>query len=118
MPGEDPWAMIDSLRRVLKLAPIALATSHRGLLVDPATLLHEQLDYLEHLAGEIAQLRRTGLNVDAIVRALFGGEQRLPGMQTTWRQASGGEFSSRRWVMAFLRPPSPTSRPGRMRTPD
>jgi ribonuclease/clavin/mitogillin len=118
MPGEDPWAMIDSLRRVLKLAPVALATSHRGLLVDPATLLHEQLDYLEHLAGEIAQLRRSGLNVDPIVRSLFGGEQRLPGMQTTWRKASGGEFSSRRWVMAFLRPPSPTSRPGRMRTPD
>jgi ribonuclease/clavin/mitogillin len=107
MPGEDPRAMIDSVRRVLKLAPAALATSHRGLLIDPAMLLREQLDYLEHLAGEIAQLRRSGLNVDAIVRALFGGEQMLPGTQTTWREASGGDFSSRRWVMAFLRPPSP-----------
>lgn len=110
MPGEDPWAMIDSLRSVLKLAPVALATSHRGLSVEPATLLHEQLDYLQRLAGKIGQLRRSGLNVDAIVHALFGGEQRLPGTQTTWREASGGEFSSRRWVMAFLRPPAPAIR--------
>jgi glyoxylase-like metal-dependent hydrolase (beta-lactamase superfamily II) len=105
MPGEDPWAMIDSMRRVLELAPAALATSHRGLVVAPAALLREQLHYLEHLAGEIAHLRRSGLNVDAMVRALFGGEQRLPGTRTTWREASGGEFSSRRWVRAFLRQP-------------
>jgi ribonuclease/clavin/mitogillin len=110
MPDEDPWAMIDSIRRVLKLAPVALATSHRGLLAEPATLLREQLDYLEHLAVEIAQLHRSGLNVDAIVRALFGGEQRLPGMRMTWREASGGEFSSRRWVSAFLKPPAPATK--------
>jgi hypothetical protein len=109
MPGEDPWAMIDSLRRVLELAPVALATSHRGLIVEPATLLREQLHYLEHLAGEIAQLSRSGLTVGAIVRTLFGGEQRLPGLQTTWLEASAGEFSSRRWVRAFLH--SPTAPP-------
>jgi glyoxylase-like metal-dependent hydrolase (beta-lactamase superfamily II) len=106
MPGEDPWAMIDSLRRVLEVAPAALATSHRGLIVEPATLLGEQLHYLEHLAGEIAQLSRSGLGVNAIVRMLFGGEQRLPGVRTTWQEASAGEFSSRRWVRAFLQPPT------------
>lgn len=100
--------MIDSLRRVLKLAPAALATSHRGLIVEPATVLHDQLDYLEHLAGEIALLHRSGLSVYAIVNTLFGGEPRLPGTETTWRQASNGEFSSRRWVSAFLRPPNAT----------
>jgi ribonuclease/clavin/mitogillin len=110
MPGEDPWAMIDSLRRVLKRAPVALATSHRGLIVEPATPLREQLDYLEHLAGEIAQLRRSGLGVVAIVRRLFGGEQRLPGAETTWLEASDGEFSSRRWVRAFLEPPGRENR--------
>ncbi len=104
MPGEDPWAMMDSLRRVLDLAPLALATSHRGLLIEPGPLLREQLDYLEHLAEEIARLHGSGLNADAIVRTLFGGEQTLPGTETTWREASGGEFSSRRWIIAFLRP--------------
>ena len=106
MPGEDPWAMIDSINRVLELAPAALATSHRGLLVEPAAVLREQRDYLEHLAEEIAQLHRSGPSVSAMVTTLFGGEATLPGTQTTWRESSGGEFSSRRWVKAFLRPRS------------
>ncbi len=104
MPGEDPWAMIDSINRVLELGPIALATSHRGLLVEPVPALREQRDYLEHLATEIAGLHRSGLGAPAIVSALFGGEQMVPGTQTTWREASGGEFSSLRWVKAFLGP--------------
>lgn len=103
MPGEDPWMMIDSIRRVLELMPAALATSHRGLIVQPAAVLREQLGYLEHLAREIARLHRSGLSVEAMVRELFGGEQKVPGTATTWREASRGEFSSRRWVRAFLR---------------
>lgn len=102
MPGENPWAMIDSTSRVLELAPAALATSHRGLLLEPETVLREQRDYLEHLGGEIAELHRSGLTVSAIVNRLFGGEQKLPGTEMTWREASGGEFSTRRWVRAFL----------------
>jgi ribonuclease/clavin/mitogillin len=102
MPGEDPWAMIDSMRRVLELAPTALATSHRGLIAEPAAVLREQLDYLEQLAGRIGRLRDTGLGLDAIVREVFGGEPKVPGMDATWRQLSGGEFSARRWVRAFL----------------
>jgi glyoxylase-like metal-dependent hydrolase (beta-lactamase superfamily II) len=105
MPGEYPWAMINSTYRVLERAPAALATSHRGLITDPAPVLREQRDYLEHLAGEIAQLHGSGLSVDQIVSAIFGGEPKVPGTETTWRQISGGEFSSRRWVKAFLQPP-------------
>jgi ribonuclease/clavin/mitogillin len=102
MPGEDPWAMIGSLRRVLELGPAALATSHRGLIAEPAALLREQLDYLEELGGQIVRLRDVGLSDTAIVRELFGGEPKAPGLDVTWRQLSGGEFSSRRWVRAFL----------------
>jgi glyoxylase-like metal-dependent hydrolase (beta-lactamase superfamily II) len=102
MPGEDPWAMIDSTNRVIALAPAALATSHRGLVVDPAPLLREQRDYLEHLAGEVAHLHRAGISTTAIVRSLFGGEQKVPGTETTWREVSGGEFSTQRWVKAFI----------------
>lgn len=104
MPGEDPWAMIDSLRRVLRLGPAALATSHRGLIAEPGSVLREQLDYLEQLAGRIAHLRGGGLSVEAIVRELFGGEPTPPGAGMTWQEFSGGEFSSRRWVKAFLQP--------------
>ncbi|HYM67757.1 MAG TPA: MBL fold metallo-hydrolase [Patescibacteria group bacterium] len=104
MPGEDPWAMIASLRDVLRLGPTALATSHRGLIADPDAVLREQLDYLEQLAARIAQLRARGLDIDAIVRELFGGEPSPPGANSTWRELSGGEFSARRWVRSFLRP--------------
>jgi hypothetical protein len=96
--------MIDSTNRVVALTPAALATSHRGLLIDPVPLLREQRDYLEHLGGEVAQMHQSGLTVAAIVNRLFGGEQKVPATETTWREASGGEFSSRRWVKAFLRP--------------
>jgi hypothetical protein len=71
-------------------------------LLEPETVLREQRDYLEHLGGEIAELHRSGLTVGAIVNRLFGGEQKLPGTEMTWREASGGEFSTRRWVRAFL----------------
>jgi hypothetical protein len=106
MPGEDPWAMIDSTERVLNLAPAALATSHRGLLLEPETILREQRDYLQNLAGEIARLHSSGMSVEAIVRQIFGGEQNVPGREMTWREASAGEFSTRRWVKAFLRRPA------------
>jgi ribonuclease/clavin/mitogillin len=120
MPGEDPWAMIDSLRRVLGLGPAALATSHRGLIAEPEPVLREQLDYLEDLAGQIAHLRGLGLSIDAIVREVFGGEPTPPGFDMTWQQFSGGEFSSRRWIKAFLGSAAPKtareSKGGRLRT--
>lgn len=104
MPGEDPWAMIASLREVLRLGPAALATSHRGLIAEPEQLVREQLDYLEQLGASITRLRGMGLSIDAIVRELFGGEPTPPGLDKTWQQLSGGEFSGRRWIRAFLRP--------------
>ena len=104
MPGEDPWAMIESLRRALELAPSALATSHRGLISRPDAVLREQLDHLEGWAAEIRRLRVAGRSIDAIVREVFGGEAVVPGGKVTWREFSGGEFSTRRWVRAFLRP--------------
>jgi len=103
MPGEDPWAMMASLREVLRLGPAALATSHRGLIAQPRTVLREQLDYLEYLADRIEHLRGAGLGVNAIVQELFGGEPTPPGQDGTWRELSSGEFSGRRWVSTFLR---------------
>ena len=110
MPGEDPWAMIGSLRRALQIAPSALATSHRGLIQGPEPALRAQLDYLEELAGSIGHLRASGMSIGAISKELFGGEPRVPGSETSWRELSGGEFSSGRWIRAFLR--SPRSRTG------
>ena len=103
MPGEDPWAAMASLRSALDLGPAALATSHRGLIIEPEPILREQLGYLEELAGRVLDMRRHGLSVAAIVREALGGEAELPGSGTTWKEVSGGEFSGARWVRAFLK---------------
>lgn len=112
MRGEDPWAMMASLRRVLALGPAALATSHRSLVLEPRPFLEDSLGYLEDLAGRIAGLHARGLPVSAMVRELFGGEpEARPGL--TWRSFSGGEFSAARWVRAFLAKPDDPRRPAR-----
>src|SRR5581483_4172977 len=67
MPGEDPYAMMASMRAVLELGPALLATSHRGVLREWRPFLREQLGYLEDLAARIQDLRRRGLSVRAIV---------------------------------------------------
>lgn len=90
-------------RRRVPVGDDGLAASHRGLIEDPAPVLHEQLDYLEDLATGIAHLRAAGFGVSAIVHELFGGEAVAPGGTATWRDLSSGEFSSARWVRAFLR---------------
>ena len=102
MPGEDPWASMASIRRTLALQPAALATSHRGLITDYRGYLEEQLDYLEETAGRILDARARGLGVAAIVREVFGGEEPAPSGGGTWRDYSGGEFSTARWVRSFL----------------
>lgn len=103
MPGEDPWTMLGSLRAVHALGPASLATSHRGEINGPASLLEGMISYLEDLAAMITNLAGRGFPVAAIVREVFGGEPEMPGTGVTWRTASGGEFSAARWVRAFLR---------------
>lgn len=111
MPGEDPWASMASIRHALALWPDALATSHRGLLADYRPYLESQLAYLEDLADRILGARDRGLSVGAIVAELFGGEEPRPGGGGTWRDYSGGEFSTARWVRAFLARREASSRP-------
>ncbi|MFI5283971.1 MAG: MBL fold metallo-hydrolase [Candidatus Dormibacterales bacterium] len=103
MPGEDPWAMMATLRALLDLQPAALATSHRSLIANPEPFLRDQLDYLEGVSGRIQDARARGLSPRAIVDEVFGGEPAAPGTQITWKELSSGEFSAERWVRAFLR---------------
>jgi glyoxylase-like metal-dependent hydrolase (beta-lactamase superfamily II) len=102
MPGEDPYRRMESLRRVLALRPERLATSHLGVIDDPPAVLVDELGYLEKLGERIRSRHGAGATVDAIVRELFGGEPLMSGRQVTWRQATRGEFSARRWVSSFL----------------
>jgi glyoxylase-like metal-dependent hydrolase (beta-lactamase superfamily II) len=93
---EDVCAMLDSLRRVVRLEPQALFCQHRGRVENGAALLRHKLDFLTELGGRIHELHRRGLPEKEIAR-------RLPGSDLVWRVWTGGHFSKMNFVRAFLR---------------
>src|SRR5216110_101681 len=93
---EDVYAMMDSLRRVLALEPRVLFCQHRGRVEQGAARLRDKLDFLVYLGGRIHELHGRGWSDAAIARA-------LPGSDLLWRLWTGGDFSKRNFVRAFLR---------------
>jgi len=93
---EDVYAMMDSLRRVLALEPRVLFCQHRGRVEQGAARLRDKLDFLVDLGGRIHELHGRGWSDAAIARA-------LPGSDLLWRLWTGGDFSKRNFVRAFLR---------------
>jgi glyoxylase-like metal-dependent hydrolase (beta-lactamase superfamily II) len=96
---EDVYAMIDSLRRAIALEPRVVLCQHRGRVTDGAARLQRKLEFLTELGERIHALHRRGLGEAEIARA-------LPGSDLLWRVWTGGDFSKRNFVRAFLRPPS------------
>ncbi len=92
---EDVYAMMDSLRRVLALEPQVLFCQHRGRVEQGAARLRDKLDFLFELGGRIRELHGRGWSGAAIARA-------LPGSDVLWRLWTGGDFSKRNFVRAFL----------------
>ncbi len=103
---EDIYAMLDSLRRVIALEPQVLFCQHRGRVDDGAAMLRRKLDFLTELGERIHTLYGQGLKEDEIARA-------LPGTDLPWRVWTGGDFSKRNFVRAFLRPRLQASPPTR-----
>jgi len=97
---EDIHALLDSLRRVIALEPEVLFCQHRGRVVNAAALLRQELDSLVELGERIQALHAQGLEEGEITR-------RLPGGDLLWRLWTGGHFSKRNFVRAFLRPHPP-----------
>jgi glyoxylase-like metal-dependent hydrolase (beta-lactamase superfamily II) len=93
---EDVYAMMDSLRRALALEPRVLFCQHRGRVEQGAARLRDKLDFLVELGGRIHDLHGRGWGNAAIARA-------LPGCDLFWRVWTGGDFSKRNVVRAFLR---------------
>src|SRR5205814_9628191 len=93
---EDVYAMMDSLRRVLALEPRVLFCQHRGRVEQGAARLRDKLDFLVGLGERIHELAGRGWSHAAIARA-------LPGSDLLWRVWTGGDFSKRNFVRAFLR---------------
>ena len=93
---EDVYAMMDSLRRVLALEPRVLFCQHRGRVEQGAARLRDKHAFLVDLGGRIHDLHRRGWSDAAVARA-------LPGNDLFWRVWTGGDFSKRNFVRAFLR---------------
>ncbi len=93
---EDADAMLDSLRRVIALEPLVLFCQHRGRVEDGAALRRRKREFLVELGERIHDLHSRGLSEAEISRA-------LPGSDLLWRVWTGGDFSKRNFVRAFLR---------------
>lgn len=97
---EDIYAMLDSLQRVVALEPEVLFCQHRGRVEGATAMLRRKLDFLVELGERIHDLHAKGLSHTEIARA-------LPGSDLLWRIWTGGHFSKRNFVRAFLRPDAP-----------
>ena len=96
---EDVHAMIASLRRVLTLEPRVLFCQHRGRVEHGAARLGQKLEFLIELGERIHDLHGRGWDDAAVARALQGSD-------LFWRVWTGGDFSKRNFVRAFLRRPT------------
>ncbi len=93
---EDIYALLDSLRRVIALEPQVLFCQHRGRVGKATAMLRQKLDSLVELGERIQALHSQGLDDGEIARS-------LPGSDLLWRLWTGGHFSKRNFVRAFLR---------------
>lgn len=93
---EDPYRIVDSLRRIAALDPARMFDAHRGLVTDPAAALSARADWLSRTMDDIAQQIAAGRSDDEILRATLGGEE-MAGV------ISRGEYSRRNLVAAVRR---------------
>jgi glyoxylase-like metal-dependent hydrolase (beta-lactamase superfamily II) len=95
-PAEDPYVMIESLRRVLELEPLRMFDAHRGLVANPVSAIRSKIDWLSETVGEIEVRIGRGENDREIVRGVLGGEELAS-------YVSFGEYSRRNFVGAVRR---------------
>lgn len=95
---ESPDQMVASLRRVIALEPRIVFDAHRGRIDDPRRLFGAKIEWLEQTIGAIRRLINAGQADAEIVRAVFGGEERIG-------YVSRGAISRRNFVRAVRRGP-------------
>jgi len=95
---EDVWLHVESLRRVLALAPRLMLCAHAGVVRDPVPAIRAKIAFWEDLAGRARALAERGQPIAVIAARLLGREG--------WMAAiSRGDFSKRALIRALLRPP-------------
>jgi hypothetical protein len=94
--AEDPYEIIESLKRVLALAPERMFDAHRGAVKEPVRALQAKIDWLASAVDEIEHRIQGGESDREIVRGVLGGEE-------TAAIISRGEYSRRNLVRAVRR---------------
>lgn len=94
-PPEDVPAQMDSLRRILAIAPRTVFPAHGPVLAKPSEAIAGVLEHLEGLQRRAHALAARGLAPRAIARELLGREGAM-----TW--ASFREFSKENLVRSLL----------------
>lgn len=95
--GNDIWAIIASLRRLVELPIKLLFPGSAHVRTDPQSELRARINYLEDLGGRINALHQKGWSDGRIARKISGGPM-------TIELITAGHFSRRHLVRSFLNP--------------
>jgi len=93
---EDPYLIVESLRRAAALRPRRMFDAHRGEVADPAAALAAKIDWMTETIESIERRIGAGDPDRAIVREVLGGEE-LSGY------VSLGEYARGNFVKAVRR---------------
>lgn len=93
---EDPYVLLDSLRRASALGPARMFDAHRGLVDRPVEALDAKIRWLGDTLGEIERRVAEGWSDRAIVRRVLGGEEMAAFV-------SRGDYARRNLVRAVRR---------------
>lgn len=93
---EDPFVLLDSLRRAAALRPRRMFDAHRGFVERAVEALDAKVRWLEGTLGEIERRIAEGWSDRAIVRRVLGGEEMAA-------VVSFGDYARRNLVRAVRR---------------
>jgi glyoxylase-like metal-dependent hydrolase (beta-lactamase superfamily II) len=74
--SEDPFSIVESLRRAAALAPDRMFDAHRGFVKCPTVALHARADWLSSTIDTIGARVADGWSDPEIVKRVLGGEER------------------------------------------
>jgi glyoxylase-like metal-dependent hydrolase (beta-lactamase superfamily II) len=99
MTQENPYDLVDSLRRVAAVEPRLMLTGHNLAVFDPAPGLRAKADRVEAAAARAVELHRSGVEERAVVRELFANGH----LKDRWLELmTQGEFSRVNFVRAAV----------------
>lgn len=93
---ENPYVILDSLRRVKALGPTRMFDAHRGLVERPVDAIEAKIQWLSETIGEIERRIGEGWSDRAIVTRVLGGEEMAA-------LISRGDYARRNLVRAVRR---------------